>query len=101
MSRTFSRFSPPPPPPPPPPSFAPAKEAEDNRTGVEFRNPMPRPKVRGTVIDFHCHLLAAHHAKGWFDCARHYGIDAFVTMCPLEEAMGLQRDWGDRVKFIA
>jgi hypothetical protein len=88
-------------PPPPPPSFAPAKEDEYNRTGIDFHRPMPRPRVRGPVIDFHCHLLAAQHARGWFTCARHYGIDAFVTMCPLEEAVAIQRDWGDRVAFIA
>lgn len=62
---------------------------------------MPRPKVRGKVIDFHCHLLAKHHAPVWFECADHYGIDYFVTMCQLEEAVGLQRDWGDRLRFIA
>ena len=31
---------------------------------VDFRRPMPRPKVNGPVIDFHCHLLAARHAQG-------------------------------------
>lgn len=90
-----------PPPPPQSPVLAPAKESEYNRTHLDFRRPMPRPKVRGTVIDFHCHLLAARHARGWFQCADHYGIDAFVTMCPLEEAMVLQRDWGHRLQFIA
>src|SRR5436853_2407010 len=78
-----------------------AKAPEHNRAGIDFRRPMPRPKVRGDVIDFHCHLLAARHAKGWFEAAAHYGIDRFVTMCQLEEAMGLQRDWGDRLQFIA
>ena len=62
---------------------------------------MPRPKVRGPVIDFHCHLLANRHAPAWFEAADHYGIDAFLTMSPLEEAVGLQRDWGHRVHFIA
>src|SRR5258706_8654328 len=74
---------------------------EYNRVGIDFRRPMPRPKVRGSVIDFHCHLLAARHARVWFEAAAHYGIDHFVTMCQLEEAMGLQRDWGDRLQFIA
>jgi hypothetical protein len=86
---------------PVPPGLAPANEAEYNRTHTNFRLPMPRPKVRGAVIDFHCHLLAARHAEGWFESARHFGIDTFVTMCPLEEAMVLQRDWGDRLQFIA
>jgi Amidohydrolase len=72
-----------------------------NRTGLDFRRPMPRPKVRGWVIDFHTHLLAARHAPAWFAAARHYGIDAFVTMAPLEEALVLQRHWGDRLHFIA
>src|SRR5213595_3287601 len=72
-----------------------------NRTGLDFCRPMPRPKVRGWVIDAHTHLLAARHAKVWFEAAEHYGIDAFVTMAPLEEAMGIQRNWGDRVQFIA
>src|SRR5258706_7133744 len=78
-----------------------AKPPEHNRIDIDFRSRMPRPKVRGDVIDFHCHLLAARHAKGWFEAAAHYGIDRFVTMCQLEEAMGLQRDWGDRLQFIA
>lgn len=89
------------PPPPPPPSFAPAIEADYNRTHIDFRAPMPRPKVRGTVIDFHCHLFAARHAKAWFESARHYGIDAFVSMTPLEEVAGLLRDWPGRLNFIA
>jgi predicted TIM-barrel fold metal-dependent hydrolase len=62
---------------------------------------MPRPKVRGPVIDFHCHLFAARHAGTWFECADHYGIDAFVSMTPLEEVLGLQRDWPGRIHFIA
>jgi predicted TIM-barrel fold metal-dependent hydrolase len=88
-------------PPPPPPVFAPAKKDEYNRTNVDFRRPMPRPKVRGKVIDFHCHLFARRHAEEWYESAKHYGIDCFVTMCPLEEAMVLQRDYGDRLQFIA
>jgi hypothetical protein len=87
--------------PKPPPALAPAKESEYNRTGVDFRRPMPRPKVRGKVIDFHCHLLARRHAEGWFEAADHYGIDAFVTMCQFEEAVLLHRDYGDRLRFIA
>src|SRR5580700_9949767 len=86
-------------PPPPPPVFAPAKEAEYNRTHIDFHRPMPRPRVRGKVIDFHCHLFARRHAEEWYATARHYGIDCFVTMCPLEEAMVLQRDYGDRLQF--
>ena len=84
-----------------PPQPAPAKPPEHNRTNIDYRRPMPRPKVRGPVIDFHCHLLAARHGKEWFESARHYGIDYFLTMTPLEEVMGLQRDFGDRVQFIA
>ncbi|HZL33702.1 MAG TPA: amidohydrolase family protein [Tepidisphaeraceae bacterium] len=88
----------------PPPSaasvFAPAKASDYNRTGLDFRRPMPRPKVRGPVIDFHCHLLAARHGKAWFEAANHYGIDRFVTMSPLEEAVGLDRDWPGRLQFI-
>ncbi|HWE95904.1 MAG TPA: amidohydrolase family protein [Tepidisphaeraceae bacterium] len=80
--------------------FAPAKESDYNRTGLDFRRPIPRPKVRGAVIDFHCHLLAAHHAPAWFEAADHYGIDGFVTMSPLEEALGLQREYPDRLQFI-
>lgn len=62
---------------------------------------MPRPKVRGAVIDFHCHLLAARHGRDWFESAAHYGIEYFVTMTPLEEAVRLQRDWPGRLHFIA
>ena len=87
----------------PPPSRPP----DHNRTGLNFRLPMPRPKVRGSVIDFHCHLLASRHAPAWFEAAAHYGIDCFVSMTPLEEVVGLLRDWGHagglpgRLQFIA
>jgi predicted TIM-barrel fold metal-dependent hydrolase len=75
---------------------------DHNRTGIDFRSPMPQPKVRGPVIDFHCHLLANRHARDWFEAAAHYGIDCFVTMTPLEEVVGLQRDWGHagRLQFM-
>lgn len=77
------------------------KPPDHNRTGVDFRRPMPKPKVRGIVIDFHCHLLAARHAKDWFEAAEHYGIHAFLTMTPLEEVLHLQRDYPGRINFIA
>ena len=83
--------------PPPayvPPALAPANRADYTRAGVDYRRPMPRPKVDGIVIDFHCHLLARRHAKDWFEAADHYGIDCFITMTPLEEAVVLLRDWG-------
>jgi hypothetical protein len=82
------------------PVLAPANPAEYNRIGLDYRKPMPRPKVNGIVIDSHCHLLAARHATDWFAAADHYGIDCFLTMTPLEEAVTLQRDWGHRVNFI-
>jgi predicted TIM-barrel fold metal-dependent hydrolase len=82
-------------------ALAPAREAEYNRLKLDYRQPMSRPAVRGLVIDFHTHLLAARHAKVWFEAARHYGIDAFVTMCQLEEVLGLQRDWPGKIHFIA
>lgn len=77
------------------------KRPEHNRTGVDFRAPMPRPKVRGSVIDCHVHLLAARHGRGFFEAARHYGIDLFLTMTPLDEALTLARDWPGRLQFIA
>jgi predicted TIM-barrel fold metal-dependent hydrolase len=93
---------------PPPPNLtaaaasalAPAKANEYNRLGLDFRQPMPRPKVKGIVVDFHTHLIAARHAGVWFETARHFGFDAYVTMCPLEEVLGLQRDWPGRIQFI-
>jgi predicted TIM-barrel fold metal-dependent hydrolase len=72
-----------------------------NRTGLDLRSPMPRPKVRGIVIDAHTHLLAGRHGQGWFAAAGHFGIDAFVTMSPLEEALVLQRNHPGRLQFIA
>jgi hypothetical protein len=101
MATSDHRENPAPPAAPRPP--------EHNWSGVDFRRPMPRPKVRGAVIDFHCHLLANRHARDWFDAARHFGIDCFVTMTPLEEVVGLLRDWGyseradlpPRLQFIA
>jgi len=80
---------------------SPQKLPDYNRIGLDFRAPMPRPKVRGTVIDFHTHLLAARHAKAWFEAGDHYGIDAYVTMAPLEEALVLQRNYPGRLQFIA
>ncbi len=74
---------------------------DHNRLNLDFHRPMPRPKVRGEVIDFHTHLLAARHADDFFAAARHFGIDAFVTMAPLEEALVLQRMYPHRLHFIA
>ena len=82
------------------PADASPKPPDWNRTGLDFRRPMPRPKVRGIVIDFHCHLLAAKHAAVWFETADHYGINAFLSMTPLEEALVLQREWPGRIHFI-
>ena len=75
---------------PPPAVFAPAVEKEYNRLGLDFRQPMPRPPVKGIVMDAHCHLIAAKHATEWFEAAEHFGIDKFITMTPLEEAIALQ-----------
>lgn len=74
---------------------------EHNRLGLDYRSPMPRPKVAGSVIDCHVHLHAVRHAQGYFATARHYGIDALFTMTPLEEALGLQRQYPGRLRFIA
>ncbi len=87
--------------PPTAPALAPAKPEEYNRTGLDFRAPMPRPTVTGPVIDWHCHLLGARHARAWFEAADHYGIDCFVSMTPLEEALSLVRDYPHRLQFIA
>src|SRR5687767_986136 len=73
--------------PPTPPALAPADPRDYTRAGIDYRRPMPRPKVNGIVIDFHCHLLANRHGKAWFEAAAHYGIDCFVTMTPLEEVL--------------
>ncbi len=72
-----------------------------NTTGLNYHLPMPRPKVRGAVIDAHIHLLAKRHAAGFFRAADHFGIDTFVSMTPLEEALTLHRQWGHRLQFIA
>src|SRR5215212_4503575 len=81
-------------------SDAPPKPPEHNRTGTDFRRPMPRPKVNGIVIDFHCHLLARRHAEVWFETAKHYGIDVFLSMTQLEEVVSIQRDFPGKVQFI-
>jgi len=72
-----------------------------NRTGVDYRAPMPRPKIRGKFIDFHCHLFAARHGPAWFEAADHFGIDMFFSMAPFEECLSIQRMYGNRVRFIA
>ena len=87
--------------PPPPPALAPPVAAEFNRLDLDYRAPLPRPPVEGTVVDFHCHLLSAAHADAWFDAADHYGIDFFCTMTPLDEAVRLVRRWGERLHLIA
>jgi predicted TIM-barrel fold metal-dependent hydrolase len=74
--------------------------AEYNRLQLDYRQPLARPPVRGWVIDAHCHLFAARHAADWMAAARVYGIDAFCTMTPLEEAVGLHRRYPDRLRFI-
>ncbi len=106
VSTDAATIAPPPKPaapaaPPVSPVLAPAKEAEYNRIGLNYHEPMPRPKVKGLMIDAHTHLFAVRHAEGWFECADHFGIDHCVTMAPLEEAIGLQRLWGHRLQFIA
>lgn len=96
--------------PPPGSPAAPAKPigppaagdaSQYNRIGVDFHRPIERPPVTGWVIDAHTHLIAARHARGWFEAGAHFGIDAFVTMTPLEEALVVQREWPGRVQFIA
>lgn len=74
---------------------------EHNRLGLDLRRPLPRPKVAGLTLDFHVHIQAARHARRFFEAAGHYGIDAAVTMTPLEEALGLQRHTMGRIAFIA
>jgi hypothetical protein len=86
---------------PPAPADERPRPPDHNRAGIDFRRPMPRPPVRGGVIDWHTHLLAARHARDWFAAADHYGIDRFVTMTPLEEALALYRQYPHRLHFIA
>jgi len=76
-------------------------QVDHNLLALNYRDPLPRPKVRGAVIDAHCHLFARRHAKSWFEAADHFGIDHFVTQTPLEEAIGLSRQWGHRLVFVA
>jgi hypothetical protein len=78
-----------------------ARPPEHNRIGLDYRAPMPRPKARGLVIDAHVHLLAARHGREFFQAAGHFGIDGFMTMTPLDEALSLARDWPGRLHFIA
>jgi predicted TIM-barrel fold metal-dependent hydrolase len=82
------------------PAQAAPKLPEHNLLGLDYRRPIPRPKVRGPVIDAHIHLSAARHGKLWFEAADHYGLDCFLTMTPLEEALSLYRDWPHRLSFI-
>ena len=86
-------------PPEPPPLTE--KPVEHNRIRIDYRKPWPRPKVKGLVIDYHTHLFAHRHQKDWIEANKHFGIDAFITMTPLEEAAAVQRDLVGRVQFIA
>lgn len=71
-----------------------------NRTGLDFRQPIPRPPVRGKVIDFHCHLFGVRHCRTWFEAADHFGIDYFFSMGQFEDCLSLQRLYGHRLRFI-
>lgn len=83
------------------PPAPPEKLPDHNRTGIDYRKPMPRPKVSGPAIDYHIHLHAARQAPLFIDAAGHYGFERFVTMTPLDEALTLHRDWPDKFRFIA
>jgi len=83
------------------PANAASKAPEHNQTGLDYHAPMPPPKIRGAAIDFHVHITAARHWATWFDAARHYGLEQFVTMTPLEEARELARLGSPRFHFIA
>jgi predicted TIM-barrel fold metal-dependent hydrolase len=72
-----------------------------NHNGVPLLSGMPRPSVRGKIIDFHCHLIAARHAQHWFEAADLYHIDAFANMTPLENTAELRQSHGSRLLFIA
>ncbi len=77
------------------------KKPEFNQTDINYRRALSRPPVIGSTIDFHSHLLSSRHATGWFAAMDHYGLDLCVSMTPLEEVIGLQRNWGHRLRFIA
>lgn len=100
---SFVAAPPPPAPKPPEPAAVPETPPgppEHNRTGIDYRQPMPRPKVKGIVVDYHTHLFAHRHMPQWLETNRHFGIDVFITMTPLEEAAAVQRDLVGRVQFI-
>lgn len=78
-----------------------AAPPDHNLLGLDYHRPWPRPKVRGWVIDYHTHLFAHRHQQHWLRVNQHFGIDAFVTMTPLEEAVAIARDLPGRVQFIA
>ena len=78
-----------------------AAPPDHNLLGLDYHRPWPRPKVRGWVIDYHSHLFAHRHQRHWLRVNQHFGIDAFVTMTPLEEAVAVARDLPGRVQFIA
>jgi len=72
-----------------------------NQNHLDLLAGMPRPSVRGKMIDFHCHLLQARHGENWFKAADLYGIDVFANMTPLEGAPELKEKYGQRLLFIA
>jgi hypothetical protein len=84
-----------------PMSAAAHKPPEHNQTGIDYRRLMPRPPVRGTAIDGHCHLLARRHCRDWFEAAAHYGWKYFISQGPLEEALIISRDRPEQVHFVA
>jgi len=74
---------------------------EHNRLGLDYGRPIPRPKVRGIAIDAHVHIHTAPQADVYLATATHYGFTHCLSMSPLEEALRIQRRWGQRVHFIA
>jgi len=58
--------------------------------------------VRGPVIDFHCHLLAARHGKVWFEAAAHHGIDLATIHIEAGDAEAKVGDnWNEMEKYKA
>jgi len=77
------------------------KPPEHNRLALDYRAPIPRPKVIGPAVDFHVHIAAARHAQLFLNVAAHYGFQHVLSMTPLEEALVIQRDYPRRIQFIA
>jgi hypothetical protein len=72
-----------------------------NRLGLLYQSEAARLPWRGPIWDVHVHLRGNEAARQFFRIADWFGVQRIWTMTPLREVDALQREFGDRLRFIA